>query len=143
MGKKATALIIITICFISVLLLLPRTFRGGNTSSVKRTINQSDIYSEENITDAMEVVEQKFKSHFSGCTLTDLWYAGDTSIPAAKEWANHNNADKAIILLSNFDVDSSGGDGSLEPGKTFKKWNWILIRKTGSSKWTLLTWGYG
>ena len=44
-------------------------------------------------------------------------------------------------MLSNFTVDGSGGDGSLNPNSTYKNWNWILVRG-GSGDWTLKDWGY-
>ncbi|KGR76283.1 hypothetical protein CD33_06985 [Ureibacillus sinduriensis BLB-1 = JCM 15800] len=47
-----------------------------------------------------------------------------------------------IGLVSNFDVDSSGGDGSLEPNSTYTEWNWILIRDGKPNKWRVDDWGY-
>jgi hypothetical protein len=44
--------------------------------------------------------------------------------------------------LSNFDVDSSGGDGSLNANSTYSKWNWILIRHSKTSKWQVYDWGF-
>ncbi|MCC3868520.1 hypothetical protein K0039_09925 [Terrisporobacter mayombei] len=61
---------------------------------------------------------------------------------SSDEWAKQYNSDEAIILLSNFDVDSSGGDGSLDPNSTYTDWQWILVRDRENSKWTLKTWGY-
>jgi len=45
-----------------------------------------------------------------------------------------------MVLLSKFYV--FGENGSLEPGKTYTKWNWILVRDKGGF-WELKTWGYG
>lgn len=47
-----------------------------------------------------------------------------------------------IALLSNFDVDSSGGDGSLNPNSTYSNWNWILIRDSKTGIWKVDDWGY-
>lgn len=77
------------------------------------------------------------------CTLTDLWYDEDISISAAAEWAKQYEADESIILVSNFNVNSSGGDGSFNPDDTYTNWQWILVRQEGSSRWILKTWGYG
>ena len=56
-------------------------------------------------------------------------------------WAEQYDAEQAIVLVSSFDVDSSGGDGSLNPNSTYDNWKWILTRND-NEKWTLQTWGY-
>jgi hypothetical protein len=38
-------------------------------------------------------------------------------------------------------VDEFGGDGSLNPGDTYRNWKWIL--KETQFGWVLETWGYG
>jgi len=85
----------------------------------------------------MDIVEEKFKSDFAGCTLTDLWYDEDAS--ASSEWAAQYHADGAIVLLSNFNVNSSGGDGSLNPNSTYTDWQWILVRNKDCNTWRLGT----
>lgn len=102
---------------------------------------ESSVYSTEDILDAMDFVQNHFFLTFNGCTLTDLWYPGDETLAAAEEWAIQYDADEAIVLLSNFDVDSSGGDGSLNPDSTYNNWQWILTRD-GDEDWVLETWGY-
>lgn len=72
-----------------------------------------------------------FSSEFDGCTLTKLYYSGDTYADEFNKWAEQYDADEAIVLLSSFDVDSSGGDGSLNPDSTYDDWQWILIRNDG------------
>ncbi|MBG0770467.1 MAG: hypothetical protein H0S82_02100, partial [Anaerolineaceae bacterium] len=108
---------------------------------VQRTVGVSTVYSDKDITDAMNLAQNHFFLHFKGCTMTDLWYPGDESLPAAEEWAAQYNADEAIVLLSNFDVDSTGADGSLNPDSTYNNWQWILVRDSGEN-WELKTWGY-
>jgi len=144
MQKKTRAIVIIAAIFvIGVVLLFLRFNKGGDINDVNRTIPQSEIYSQQDISDAMDVVENKFKSDFSGCTLTDLWYDEDASVSSSDEWAAQYHSDEAIVLLSNFNVDSSGGDGSLNPNSTYTDWQWILVRDKDSNTWELGTWGYG
>ena len=40
-----------------------------------------------------------------------------------------------IVLLSNFDVDSSGADEGFNPSSTYSFWNWILIRNSKTVNW--------
>lgn len=100
------------------------------------------IYSEQEIEDAKDVVKIKFKSDFKGCELTDLWYSEEITISSLNGLAKQYNTDEAIVLLSNFDVDSYGGDGSLNPNQTYTDWHWILVRNKEDNKWILKTWGY-
>ncbi len=48
-----------------------------------------------------------------------------------------------MVLLSNFKVGPSGGNGSLEPNSTYTEWQWILIRDNTSDNWLVKDWGYG
>ena len=45
-----------------------------------------------------------------------------------KEILQQYGGDEAIVLTSTFDVDGSGGDGSLNPNSTYKDWIWLLVR---------------
>lgn len=113
----------------------------GDVSNVKVLEYKSDIYSEEEIEEAIEVVKKYFRSEFSGCTLTGITYAGDDKISSYEDWATRNDGDEVIVLISSFDVDASGGDGSLNPNSTYSNWNWILVRKNGE-KWQHVDHGY-
>ena len=90
----------------------------------------------------MDTVIDHFKKEFEGCTLTRLEYDESRVESAQSEWAAQYDADQAIVLISEFDVDSSGGDGSLNPDSTYRNWQWVLVRN-GSGAWELKTWGYG
>ena len=111
----------------------------GNTEGVERVIPGDAAYTEADIAAAMDIVEKKFERDFKGCTLLKLWYDADKG-KEEKHWAKEYRADEAIVLLSDFHVDSSGADESLQYSD-YSDWNWILIRNTGGS-WMLRTWGY-
>lgn len=143
MSKKSKLMsLILAICIIGIAVYFLRTYIGGNINNVNQSIPQSEVYSNKDIDVAMNIVKRKFKGEFKGCVLTDLWYDEDISISSSDQWAKQYNSDEAIVLLSNFQVDSSGGDGSLYPNSTYTDWEWILVRDKENSKWTLETWGY-
>lgn len=91
----------------------------------------SNYYSDREINSAIFMAKLYFTLNFKGCDLIDIDYAGDESIPAAKEWAEDSSAKKAIILTSSFKTDSNRGDGSFSPNKTYKDWQWIMISHLG------------
>ena len=111
----------------------------GDISSVERTIPADAMYTEEEIADAMEEVERKFARDFKGCTLLNLRYDEEKSITETGNWAQE--ADEALVLLSDFHVSAKCEDGGLSKGD-YTDWSWILLRNNAGS-WTLRTWGYG
>lgn len=101
----------------------------------------SEIYSKQDISDAIDTITKEFDREWNGCTLTEIYYAGDEKSMDYQEWADRNDADEVIVLLSTFEVDSSGGDGSLNPNSTYDNWMWILVRNSGG-KWQHVDHGY-
>ncbi len=130
---------------ISVLLYIIMAFSltacGGNISNVAKLEWESEIYTEKEIESAIEVATDYFKKNFSGCTLTSITYGGDEKTSDHVDWATRHNADDVIVLISSFDVDGSGGDGSLNPNSTYDNWMWILVRTNGG-KWQHVDHGY-
>lgn len=111
---------------------------GGNVDGVKTHQVDSKIYSQEEISAAICTIENEFKRSWKGCTLTEIYYAGDERNAQFQQW---RDAEEVIVLLSSFDVDSSGGDGSLNPDSAYDNWNWILVRTDGG-EWRHIDHGY-
>jgi hypothetical protein len=125
-----------------VLCLVLLSACGGGRVQAKPVIGTSELYTDAEIQDAMKIVLGYFKKEFDGCTLTRLEYDEPEVRDEMMGWASQYDAGQAIVLLSDFEVDASGGDGSLNPDSTYRNWKWILTR-TGNGKWVLQTWGYG
>ena len=123
---------------LSVLLLT--ACGGGDVRTVARHIGRCEQYSKAQISDAMDEVEKFFHAEFDGCKLLRLSYDEEQTLEEAKGWTEQCGAE-AIVLYSDFSVDESGGDGSLNPGDTYRNWKWIL--KQTKVGWKLETWGYG
>ena len=139
--KKAT-LVIIALIMTLIFTGCGRKDSGGNIDSVYvPDWKPSEIYSDDDIEAAYQTVKDYFSNNFDGCTLTKLYYPGDTYADEFNEWAEQYDADEAIVILSSFDVDSSGGDGSLNPNSTYNDWNWILVRNDGGD-WEHVDHGY-
>lgn len=133
--KKIITLVLVLVCVMSLVGC------GGNAGKVKITEYTSEIYSDTEISDAIDVAIDYFKKEFDGCTLTEITYIGDDKNDDWREFADRNNATDVIVLVSSFDVDASGGDGSLNPNSTYTNWKWILVR-TNSGKWMHVDHGY-
>lgn len=115
---------------------------GGDASQVQLITGESQYYTEKEIEGAMEVAMNHFRKEFDGCTMTKIEYNEPQTHAAAMEWARTYGAEEGIVLYSSFDVDASGGDGSLYPNSTYSNWQWVLTRNKGGN-WVLRTWGYG
>ena len=100
----------------------------------------SNIYSYDDITSAINTVIEYFNENFKGCTLKEIYYAGDNE-NYFKEILQQYGGDEAIVLTSTFDVDGSGGDGSLNPNSTYKDWIWLLVRNK-QGEWKHVDHGY-
>lgn len=114
---------------------------GGDVSKVKTHSVDSEIYSAWDINLAIDTIVKEFDANWDGCTLNEIYYAGDDSSAEHQECADRNDADEVIVLLSSFYVDSSGGDGSLNPDYTYENWSWILVRTKGG-QWRHVDHGY-
>ena len=108
----------------------------GQTDHVVTDIGQSEEFSADEINEAMDRVLEKFKD-FNGCDLTELWYDEAHSDAWTKDYA----AGTAIVLLSEFDVDATGG-GSFNPNSTYPSFSWILTRENADVRWQVEDWGY-
>lgn len=120
----------------------------GKTANVKVSIEKSKSFSEEEINDAVKTIETHFKD-FKGCALTDIWYTEADStklvniyLKYGRGLENGSTLENSIGLKSNFNVDSSGGDGSLDPNSTYTDWTWVLIRDNKNSNWKVQESGY-
>ena len=133
--KKLIALVLALICVIGLVAC------DGNDKNVKITDYSSEIYSDAEIENAIDVAIDYFEKNFEGCTLTEITYLGDDELDNWQEFAERNNADDVIVLVSSFDVDASGGDGSLNPNSTYTNWKWVLVRTNGG-KWEHVDHGY-
>lgn len=117
-------------------------FRGrGDVGEVGVLEVDSDRYTAAEIDDGVDAVLDYFKKHFSGCTLREVQYIGDEENSDYLDFATRNGADEVMVFSSAFDVDGSGGDGSLNPNSTYKNWKWILVRTNGGA-WEHVDHGY-
>lgn len=136
--------ILIGVIILIVILLVGFTVifnKKGDISKVNIISKKSDIYSTNDIDSAIDVTLKYFKEHFTGCSMLEIEYIGDEINNNYIDWAKRNNKEEVIVLISSFNVDSSGGDGSLNPNSKYKGWNWILVRNKNGN-WEHVDHGY-
>ena len=132
---------IISVFLLCIMLFTFTSCGKGKIDDVKINEVKSEIYSQKDIDEAINTTLKYFKKNLKGCTLTEISYIGDDKIDAFKEWQKTYDKDEVIILISSFNVDSSGGDGSLNPNSTYTRWQWILARDKNHN-WEHMDHGY-
>ncbi len=50
---------------------------GGNVKSVNGVDVESQIYTPDDINSAIEIIKKEFDKSWKGCTLKEIYYAGD------------------------------------------------------------------
>ena len=133
--KKIKVLLSLVLC-----LVLLTACGGGDVRNVKRNPGESQLYSNGEINSAMKEVIDFFGKEFDGCTMTEIRY-DEEKYAERQRLESEDYGREVIILLTDFDVDSSGGDGSLNPNSTYRNYQWILTRTLLG--WELQDWGYG
>ena len=126
------------ICLVFILLLGIGTYQA---KPVKTHEVASDLYSKEEIADAINVVKHEMDVNWKGCDLQEIYYAGDETSKDYLNWATRNDVDESLVLLSTFYVGNDCKDGSLEPDTTYENWMWILVRSK-DGQWQCVDWGY-
>ena len=144
MKKKS----IIAICAVLVILVLAAvlvlTGNRGNISNVNRVVGYSALYGENSINEAFDDIEKKFAKDFEGCTLTELRYDKDVENRFAEEIEKYHkeNNQELIVVLSTFNTDEKGGDGSFNSNDTYDNWQWYLVKTADKKSWKIINWGY-
>ena len=97
-------------------------------------------HTQEEIAAAIDAIKKEFESKWKGCTLKEIYYAGIGVSRQHQDWADRNNADDVIVLLSSFETGSYA-DPSLKPNSTYDNYMWILVRTDGG-EWIHVDHGY-
>ena len=113
---------------------------GGDVRNVERNPGESQLYSDGEINSAMNEVLDFFQKEFDGCTMTEIRY-DEEKYAERQRMESEDHGREVIVLLTDFTVDSSGGDGSLNPNSTYRNYQWTLTRTLFG--WKLEDWGYG
>ncbi len=136
--KKIILSILLSVIFIMALTSCMKN--NGNVDNVKINEVSSTLYSKEDIDNAIQTIKNEFKEEWDGCTLKEIGYIGDEKNNTYIDWAKRNNKEEVIVLISNFETDSSVNNG-LNPNDEYEDWTWILVRNRNEN-WKHVDHGY-
>ncbi|WP_406242595.1 DUF4829 domain-containing protein [Tissierella carlieri] len=133
--------IIISIFTILLVFSLASYKQNNISDDLMIDIGESAKFTEEEITEAIDLVKNNFD--FPASTLTKVWYDEEKSDSYFRDdFKQGVIPENVILLLSNFDVDGSGDNPVLNPNSTYTNYQWILRRCSKTSKWRIEDWGY-
>ncbi|MGO1470547.1 MAG: DUF4829 domain-containing protein [Tissierella sp.] len=124
-------IILLSIIFLTFTLIACKQDR--KVDNIIIDLGESTKFSQEEVKEAIDTVKDNFD--FKGCTLKKLLYDEEKSNHATSGYMgngrgsiNEVKAENVLVILSEFDVDSVGGDGSFNPNSTYDDFQFILIR---------------
>lgn len=135
--KRQLRAVGVTVLMVLVLLLLVSALRP-----VVIRYEQSELYTEEEMDEAVAQIEQVFHS-WKGCRLYSIDYAGDALCERELDYCNTLAPDgvtyaDCIVFRMEFRSPIFGG-GAWNACQRYH-WSWYLARPAGGA-WELLTWG--
>ncbi|MBQ4140023.1 MAG: hypothetical protein IJD70_01690 [Clostridia bacterium] len=101
----------------------------------------SDVYSDEDIEAAINIVKQNIAEIEDRWTLLELSYIGDEWLDSYQDWADRNDADEVIVILSDFYISYFSDNPTMGAGQKYEDFNWILVRNEGE-EWRIVDRGY-
>lgn len=135
--KKRITIAVIVSVFLTIATILLYT----ETKSLVINYGISEIYSQEDMDDAIAVIKEKFSS-WSGCKLYSIEYTSDEFCESELEYCNTLDKDamfsECIVFRTEFRSPIFGGGAWDANSRYF--WSWFLARTDGGA-WRLLTWG--
>ncbi len=111
----------------------------GDVVGVKTHYAESELFTQGEIASATDAAKEYFHDEFEGCTMTEIYYAGDER--SQKEQGYYEGEDIVMVLISSFYTLEHGGDGSFAADTVYNGWSWYLI-KDNDGKWTVINYGY-
>ena len=143
--KILSASIVVIVIWLGAIIvgyLKYHSFEDGDVSNVKIIRVESEIYSNEEINSAIDVILEEFKENYNGCSLLEIKYIGDEKNNDYIDWATRHNKSEVIVFISNFKVGPNAGDGVLNPNSEYEGYSWILVRNENEN-WIYVDGGYG
>ena len=100
----------------------------------------SEIYTDRDISSAMEVVLELFQGK-TDMVLLRISYIGDEELDDYQDWADRNNADDVIVFLTDYYISFFSDTPTQNTASEYENWKFILVRTNGG-EWEIVDQGY-
>ena len=100
----------------------------------------SEVYNQNDITSAMEVVLEWFQGK-TDMVLLSLSYAGDEELADYSRYLEWHDADDVIVLLTDYYISFFSSNPVMNTGHKYESFGFILVRSSGG-EWEIVDQGY-
>lgn len=100
----------------------------------------SEVYNQNDITSAMEVVLEWFQGK-TDMVLLSLSYAGDEELADYSRYLEWHDADDVIVLLTDYYISFFSSNSVMNTGHKYENFGFILVRSSGG-EWEIVDQGY-
>jgi hypothetical protein len=129
-----------TLSLLLIFVLLLSLTSCGTLNFVDIEEFSSEIYTDRDIADAMEVVLEEFQGK-TDRILLNLSYIGDSKLADYGDWADRNGADDVIVFLTDYYVSFFSDTPIQNTASEYENWKFILVRTNGG-EWEIVDQGY-
>ena len=112
----------------------------GTLNFVDIEDSTSEVYNQNDITSAMEVVLEWFQGK-TDMVLLSLSYAGDDELADYSRYLEWHDADDVIVLLTDYYVSFFSSNPVMNTGHKYENFGFILVRTQGG-EWEIVDQGY-
>ncbi|MDE6469400.1 MAG: hypothetical protein K2L19_00060 [Eubacterium sp.] len=119
-------------------------FLKSNIANTKVDLGTSEIYSEQDLQAAADVILKEIGSWSSVKEVYTISYCEDERASAELGYCQmlkDENYVQCVVFESSFISAGSSQSGGFNPNSLYEDWQWFLAR-TADGEWELLTWGY-
>ncbi|MBE5866365.1 MAG: hypothetical protein E7292_09180 [Lachnospiraceae bacterium] len=104
-------------------------------------LGASSVYTEEQLSDAINVITETFDKDFEQCTLQEIEYDEEYSISMEEMNKEMYQVENAVVFTSTFVVDEGYANGPLNAGAVYEDYGWIMTMDADGN-WSVISCGY-
>ena len=104
-------------------------------------LGASSVYTEEQLSDAINVITDTFDKDFEQCTLQEIEYDEEYSISVEEMNKEMYQEENAVVFTSTFVVDEDYANGPLNAGAVYEDYGWIMTMDADGN-WSVISCGY-
>ena len=104
-------------------------------------LGASSVYTEEQLSDAINVITDTFDKDFEQCTLQKIVYDEEYSISMEEMNKEMYQVENAVVFTCTFVVDEDYANGPMNAGAVYEDYEWIMTMDEDGN-WSVISCGY-
>lgn len=104
-------------------------------------LGASSVYTEEQLSDAINVITDAFDKDFEQCTLQKIEYDEEYSSSMEEMNKEMYQVENAVVFTCTFVVDEDYANGPMNAGEVYEDYGWIMTMDADGN-WSVISCGY-